>query len=157
MTWTSRKCPFLDGRPPSWVVTAYALVLIMVLAQPVASLAWSGGAHATIEQATLHKEAIKHAHYAHHGGLHQHEHQPGYGAGKTDAEFSRTVLGPVFSDAISTGPVHDLLQATLPIPTDAVTPDASPSHASLTEVIVCQHSPLVPHRPPVYLLTFLIL
>ena len=81
MTWTPHKCLFFDGRL-LWVGAAYALVLIVVLAQPAASLAWLGGAHATIEQATLHEEATEHGHYRHHGALKHHEHRPSGGAVK---------------------------------------------------------------------------
>jgi hypothetical protein len=75
MSWTSQKYLFFGGHL-LWVVAAYALVLIVVLAQPVASLAWLGGAHATIEQVILHEEAIEHGHYHHHGALQHHEHRP---------------------------------------------------------------------------------
>ncbi len=46
---------------------AYALALFVVVAQPVASLAWLGGAHATPEQAALHEEAVEAGHTHHHG------------------------------------------------------------------------------------------
>src|SRR3712207_7268133 len=49
---------FFDGRRLLRGAMAHALMLIVVLAQPVASLAWLGGVHATIEQATLHEEAV---------------------------------------------------------------------------------------------------
>jgi hypothetical protein len=150
MTWTSHKCPFFDGRP-LWVVTAHALVLIVVVAQPVASLAWLGGAHATIEQATLHEEATEHGHYHHHSPPQHHEYQPGGGAGKTDTRFSRTAFEPVFaSAATNAGPFQDLLQATLTMPRDARPPDIPPRCASLSEIVLCQHSPPVPHRPPIF-------
>ena len=75
MTWTSHtRLPF-DGRP-LWVVAAQALlVLIVALAQLVALLAWLGGAHATMEQITLHEEAVERGHYHHHGALQHYEHQ----------------------------------------------------------------------------------
>ena len=151
MTWTSHKCQCFDGRL-LWVVAAYVLVLIVVLAQPVASLAWLGGAHATIEQATLHEEAVEHAHYRHHGALQHHEHRPSGGADKeTDTQFSRTALGPVYASAATyTGPLQDLLQAMLTIPPDAPVLDKPPRYASLAEVVLCQHSPPVPHRPPIF-------
>jgi hypothetical protein len=151
VTWTSHKCQCFDGRL-LWVVAAYVLVLIVVLAQPVASLAWLGGAHATIEQATLHEEAVEHAHYHHHGALQHHEHRPSGGADKeTDTQFSRTALGPVYASAATyTGPFQDLLQAMLTIPPDAPVLDKPPRCASLAEVVLCQHSPPVPHRPPIF-------
>jgi hypothetical protein len=150
MSWTSQKYLFFGGHL-LWVVAAYALVLIVVLAQPVASLAWLGGAHATIEQVTLHEEAIEHGHYHHHGALQHHEHRPSGGAGKTDTQFSSTALGPVYaSAAFYTGPFHDLLQATLTMPPGAPSPDNLPRCASLAEAVLCQHSPPVPHRPPIF-------
>jgi hypothetical protein len=151
VTWTSHKCQFFDGRLLR-VVAACALVLIVVLAQPVASLAWLGGAHATIEQATLHEEAVEHAHYHHHGALQHHEHRPSGGADKkTDTQFSRTALGPVYASAATyTGPFQDLLQAMLTISPDAPVLDKPPRCASLAEVVLCQHSPPVPHRPPIF-------
>jgi hypothetical protein len=134
-----------------WVVTAYALVLVVVLAQPVASLAWLGGVHATIEQASLHEEATKHGHYHHHGTPQHHDHQPGSGAGKTDVQVSRTALGLVYaSAAIYSGPFHDLLQAALTTPPDAPSPDSPPRCTSLAEVVLYQYSPPVPHRPPIF-------
>jgi hypothetical protein len=132
-------------------VTAYALVLVVVLAQPVASLAWLGGAHATIEQASLHEEAIEHGLYHHHGAPQHHDHQPSSGAGKADAQFSRTALGPVYaSAALYTGPFNDLLQAALTMPPDVPSLDNPPRCVSLAEVVLCQHSPPVPHRPPIF-------
>jgi hypothetical protein len=150
MTWTSTKCFFFDGRL-LWVVAAYALVLSVVLAQSVASLAWLGGAHATIEQAILHEEALEDGHYHHHGALRQHEQQPNGGAGKADTQLSRTALEPVFASATAhAGPFQDLLQATLTIPPDAPSPDYPPRCASLAKVVLSQHSPPVPHRPPIF-------
>jgi hypothetical protein len=133
-------------------VAACALVLIVVLAQPVASLAWLGGAHATIEQAALHEEAVEHAHYHHHGALQHHEHRPSDGADKkADTQFSRTALGPVYASAATyVGPFQELLQAMLTIPPDAPSPDNPPRYASLAEVSIYQHSPPVPHRPPIF-------
>ncbi len=150
MTRVSHKCHFFDGRL-LWVVAAYALGVIVILAQPVGFLAWLGGAHATIEQATLHEEAVEQGHYYHHVALQHHEHRPSGGAGNTDTQFSRTVLGPVYaSAAIYTGPFHDLLHATLTMPPGAPSPDNLPRCASLAEVVLCQHSPPVPHRPPIF-------
>jgi hypothetical protein len=156
MAWTSPKRLFFDGRLLC-VAAAHALMLIVVLAQPGALLAWLGGAHATIEQAALHEEAVEHGHYHHHGALRHHEHQPSGGAGKTDARFSRIALGPVFASAATyAGPLQDLLQATLTMSPNASPPDNLPRCTSLAEVVLCQHSPPVPHRPPIFLLNFTI-
>ena len=148
MTWTFQKCPFFDGQL-RWVVAAYALVLIVVFAQPVASFAWLGGVHATIEQATLHEEATEHGHYHHHGALQHHEHRPSDGADKTNTQFSRIVLGPVFASAAAyAGPFQELLQATLTTPPGSPSPGNLPRCTSLAEVVLCQHSPPAPHSPP---------
>jgi hypothetical protein len=150
MTWPTHKCPFVDGRL-LWVVAAYALVPIVILTQPVASLAWLGGAHATIEQATIHEVATEQGHYHHHGALQHHEHRPSGGAGKTYAQSSLRVLEPIYASAVThLGPFQDLLQATLTIPSDAPSPDNPPRCAPLAEVVHCQHSPPVPHRPPIF-------
>ena len=150
MTRTPHKVHFFGSRLLG-VVAAYALVLIVVFAQPVASLAWLGGVHATIEQASLHEAATEHEHYHHHGAPQHHDHQPDSGAGKTDVQFSRTALGLVYSSAaIYTGPFNDLLQAALTTPPDAPSPDNPPRCVSLAEVVLCQHSPPVPHRPPIF-------
>jgi hypothetical protein len=150
VTWTSHKCHFFDGRL-LWVGAAHALVLIVVLAQPVALLAWLGGAHATIEQAALHEEAVEHGYYHHHGALQHHEHQPSGGAIKTDAQFSRTTLGAVFASAATyAGPFQDLLQATLTMPPGPTSPEKLSRCASLADMVFCQHFPPVPHRPPIY-------
>jgi hypothetical protein len=150
MTWPFHKCLFFDGRP-LWVAAAYTLVLILILAQPVASLAWLGGAHATIEQAILHEVATEHGHYHHHGASQHHEHRQSGGAGKTVLRFSQTVLGPVYASAAThSGPFQDLLQATLTIPPDAPSPDDPLRCAPLAQVVLCQHSPPVPHRPPIF-------
>ena len=145
MAWTSHRGLFFNGRLLS-VVAAYALVLIVVLAQPVASLAWLGGGHATIEQSILHEEAIEYGYYYHHGALQHQEHRPSGGA-----QLSATALGPVYASAVTyAGFFQDLLQATLSTPPDAPSPDNLPRCASLAKVVLCQHSPPVPHRPPIF-------
>jgi len=150
MIWPSHKRHFFDG-PLLWVVTAHALMLIVVLAQPIASFAWLGGAHATFEQAALHEEAVEHGNYHHHGALQHHENQPTGGSGKADAQFSLTVPGPVFASAATyAGPFQDLFQASLIRPPDAPSPENPPRCASLAQAVLCQHSPPVPHRPPIF-------
>jgi hypothetical protein len=151
MPWTFPKHLFFNGRLLLWGVVVHALMLIVVLAQPVASLAWLGGAHATIEQAILHHEAVEHAHYYHHGAPQHHEHQASGAAGKPDTRFSPTAPGPVFASAATyAGPFQDLLQASLIVSPDAPSPNILSRCASLAEVVICQHSPPVPHRPPSY-------
>jgi hypothetical protein len=151
MTWTSHKRLPFDGRL-LWVVAAQALlVLIVALAQLVALLAWLGGAHATMEQITLHEEAVERGHYHHHGALQHYEHQPSGSTGKMDTQYSQTALGPIFAPAATyVGPFQELLQATLTMPPDAPSPDNPLRHTSLAEFALCQHTPPVPHRPPIF-------
>lgn len=133
----------------SWAVTAHAMALGLILAGPVASLAWLGGAHATIEQVALHEEAVEHAHYHHHGALDHDEPEPG-GAGELEFQVSRAVFGPVFAAAAaSMGPFNDLLQATLSTLEDASSSDKARRGTSAAEAVFSQHIPQIPHRPPV--------
>lgn len=151
MPWSFPNLLFFDGRLPLGVAVAHALMLIVVLAQPVASLAWLGGVHATIEQAILHDEAVEHGHYYHHGVPQHHEHRASGGAGKPDTRFSPPAPGPVFTSAAAfAGPFQDLLQASLTVLPDAPSPNILSRCASLAEVVICQHSPPVPHRPPIF-------
>ena len=146
---TSHKRHFFEARL-LWVLATLALALIVILAQPVASLAWLGGAHATFEQAALHEEAVEHEHYHHHRAPQHHGHRPSDGPGKTDIQFSRTVPGPVFAFAATyVGPFQDLLQASLTLPPAAPSPENSPRCALIAEALRCQHSPPVPQMPPI--------
>ncbi len=136
---------------------AYVLALFVVVAQPVASLAWLGGAHATPEQAALHEEAVEAGHTHHHGEPGHHAHEPLRGDGGTDAHFPRPALGQDFaSAALHAGPFQDLLQtllqAMLVVPPDVPSPGGAPRGVSLAEDFLSQHSPPVPHRPPILLL-----
>jgi hypothetical protein len=151
MPWSFPNLLFFDGRLLLRGAVAQALMLIVVLAQPVASLAWLGGVHATIEQATLHEEAVEHGHHDHHGVLQHHEHLPSGSTNKTDSQFSGAALGPIYATAATySGPLHELLQATLTMPPDSPSPDSPPLRASLAQAIPSQHSPPVPHRPPIF-------
>jgi hypothetical protein len=128
----------------------------MVLAQPIASFAWLGGAHATLEQAALHQAAIEHGDYHHHGTLEHHGHQPQHKDDKTDVHFSRSILGPEFPSAAPyAGSFKDLLQTllqvTLTVPPGVLSPDDPPRTAPLAEDVPSQHLPTVPHRPPIFL------
>ena len=92
-------------------MAAHVLALFVVISQPVASVAWLGGMHATLEQAALHQAAVEHGHYHHHGALEHHEHQPQHSDGKTDVHVSRSILGPEFASAVPyAGSFQDLLQ-----------------------------------------------
>jgi hypothetical protein len=144
-----------DARPLG-AVAAYVLALFFVVSQPVASLAWLGGMHATLDQAALHQAAIAHGHNHHHGALEHHEHQPEYRDEKTDVHFSRSILGSDFASAAPyAGPFQDLLQtlfqAMLAVLADTPSPDAQPHHTSPAKELPSQHSPSVPHRPPILL------
>ena len=154
LAWPSHKFQLSYARP-LWAASAHVLALIVVLAQPVSSLAWLGGAHATPQQAALHEASVEHGDYHHHGALGHHEHQPAERDDKTDVRFSRATLGPeVAYVAPYAGSFQDLLQtllqAMLAVLPDAPSPGEEPRHASLTEAVPSQHSPSVPHRPPIF-------
>ena len=136
---------------------AYVLALFVVVAQPVASLAWLGGAHATPEQAALHEAAVEHGHTRHHGASGHHAHETPRRDDETDARFPPSTLGSEFASAAPhAGPLQDLLQtllqAMLVVPPDAPSPGEAPLGVSSAEDLPSQHSPSVPHRPPVSLL-----
>ena len=156
LAWPLHKRIF-DARPV-WVVAAHALALFGVLAQPLASIAWLGGTHATLEQAVLHEAAVELGHYHHHGasgGLPgHHEHQPGNRDGETDARLAPQVTaGPEFIPAAPhAASFQDLLQAALTVVPKAPTPDGLPRYAPPAGVAPSEHSPPVPHRPPILLL-----
>lgn len=146
------------GAPQLGAMAACVLALFVAVAQPVASLAWLGGAHATLEQAALHEEAVEHGYPHHHGGSGHHSHKPPRGDDETDAHVPRPALGQDFASAAThAGPFQDLLQtllqAMLVAPPDAPSPDAAPDGPSLADGLTSQHSPPVPHRPPILLLT----
>jgi hypothetical protein len=137
-------------------MAAHLLALLVVVSQPIASLAWLGGMHATLEQATLHEAAVEHGHNHHHGTLTHHEHQPMHTEDKTDVHFSRSILGPQFASAAPyAGTFQDLLQtifqAMLVVLADTPSPGDPSRGASLAEDLPSQHSPPVPHRPPILL------
>jgi hypothetical protein len=134
-------------------VTAHLLALFIVAAQPVASLGWLGGMHATLDQAALHQAAVAHGHNHHHGAL---EHQPGHTDDTTDVHFSRSILGQEFASAAPyAGTFQDLLQtlfqATLAALADTPSAGEQSRHAAPAEDVSSQHSPSVPHRPPILL------
>jgi hypothetical protein len=143
-------------------MAAHVLALVVVVSQPVASLAWLGGMHATLEQAALHQAAVEDGHNHHHGALEHHEHQPRHRDDKTDVHFSRSILGSDFASAAPyAGTFQDLLltifQATLAVLAETPSPGAQPRHGSPAKDLPSQHSPSVPHRPPILLpLTFTI-
>lgn len=153
---------FVDARPLA-AVSAHVLALFVVFAQPVASLAWLGGAHATLEQAAVHQAAVEQGHdHHHHGALVQHEqHRP---ADRNEAEihFPRSTPGlEIASAAPYSGPSQDLLQTLLQamfaVLPEVPSPGEGSRHASPMEDLSSQHSPLVPHRPPILLLPTLAL
>jgi len=145
------------GAPQLGAVAACVLALFVAVAQPVASLAWLGGAHATLEQAALHEEAVEHGYTHHHGVSGHHAYDPPQGDAETSARYRVSALGQDFASAAThAGPFQDLLQtllqAMLVAPPDAPSPDAAPNGSSLAEGLTSQHSPPVPHRPPSLLL-----
>ncbi|HEX2742125.1 MAG TPA: hypothetical protein VHM69_16915 [Rubrobacter sp.] len=133
-----------------WAAAAHVLALTVILAQPVASLAWLGGTHATPEQAALHEAAVEHGHYYHHGAPRHDVHYPG--DGKTDTQFSQVKAGPEFTTAAShAAPFQDLLRATLAGAPKAPMPDDLLRYAPPAGGAPSQYSPPVPHRPPILL------
>src|SRR4028119_1697025 len=83
--------PFFGARRLG-AAAAYALALFVVVAQPVASLAWLGGAHATLGQAALHEEAVEHGYTHHHGESAHHAHNPPQGDAETSARYPVSAL-----------------------------------------------------------------
>ena len=113
--------------------TAHVLALMVVLAQPVASLVWLDGVHATLEQAALHEAAAR--------------------DGKTDSRLSQVTAGPEFAPAVPHAEsFQNLLHGALTVAPKAPMPDGPPRYAPLAGVVPSQHSPPVPHRPPILLL-----
>jgi hypothetical protein len=157
LAWPTHKLLPFDTQPLR-VASAQVLALIVVLAQPVASLAWLGGTHVTLEQTALHEAAIDLGDYRHHGapaGLPgHHEHQPGDRDGETDTRLAPQVTaGPEFIPAAPhAASFQDLLQAALTVVPKAPMPDAPPRYATPAGVVPSQHSPPVPQRPPILLL-----
>jgi hypothetical protein len=155
LAWPFHMHLFSHARPRG-AMAAHVLALFVVVSQPVASLAWLGGMHATLEQAALHEAAVAHGHNHHHGALEHHEHQPMHRDDNTDVHFSRSTLGPEFASAAPyTGPFQDLLQtlfqAMLAVLADTPSPGEQPRQASPAKDLPSQHSPSVPHRPPILL------
>ncbi len=141
-----------------WAATACAFALAVILAQPVASLSWLAGAHATLEQAALHEEALAHGYADHHDG---HEsalagggHRAGpanCGACEADAHLRPDPPGgPVFGPAPApAGPFQDVLHGTLPGSPEEARPDGARRLALPADLPPPQNFPAVPHRPPV--------
>jgi hypothetical protein len=145
-----------DARPLG-AAAAYVLALLVVVSQPVASLAWLGGMHATLEQAALHEAAVAHGHNYHHGASEHYEHQSMHKDDTADLHVSRSILGPEYASASPyAGTFQDLLQtlfqAMLVVLADTPSPGDPSRGASLAEDLPSQHSPSVPHRPPILLL-----
>jgi len=154
--WPFHIRPLLGARRLRTAV-AYALALFVVVAQPVAFLAWLGGAHATPEQAALHEAAVGYGYTHHHGESGHHTNENPRRDDETDAHFPPSTLGSEFASAAPhAGPFQDLLQtllqAMLVVPPDAPSPGEAPRTALLVEDLPSQHSPPVPHRPPIPLL-----
>lgn len=137
-----------------WAVAALVLAHFVVAAQPTASLAWLGGSHVTLEQAALHEAAVERGHVHHHGVAGHHEHPSAQENDRADDRSYRATLGPEFASAAPhAGLAQDLFQ-TLPRATLEAPPDVPPSgdrprRLAPAEDVPSQHSPTVPHRPPI--------
>ena len=156
LAWSFHIRPLFGARQLG-TATACVLALFVVVAQPVASLAWLGGAHATPGQAALHEEAVEAGLPHHHGESGHHAQEPPRGDGETDAHVPRPALGQDFASAAPhSGPFQDLLQALsqgmLAMAPNTPSPGDPAGGASLAEDLPSQHSPPVPHRPPILLL-----
>ena len=148
---------FLDARRLG-AATACALALAVILAQPVASLTWLAGAHATLEQVALHEEALAHGHADHHHG-HASAHAYGghragpanCGACEVDAHLRPDLPGgPVFGPAPApVGPFQDVLHGALSGSPEGSPPDGARRLAMPADLPPPQNFPAVPHRPPV--------
>ncbi len=144
---------FFSNARPLGAVAAPVLALIVVLAQPVASLAWLGGTHATPEQAALHEAAVEYGEYHHHGAPGHHAHEPAARDGKTDSRLSQVTAGPEFAPAMPhASSFQNLLHGSLIVVPKASMPDGPPRYAPPAWGVPSQHSPPVPHRPPILLL-----
>jgi hypothetical protein len=118
-----------------------ALALAVALAQLVASWAWAAGAHVTIEQVTLHEEAVAYGHVDHHVG-----HAHGYG----DHHASPEVLGPVFGSGPDlAGPYQDVLHGALVRRPDLLSRGGEYRLDPHNGLSPAQNYPPVPHRPPI--------
>ena len=152
LAWSFHIHPLFGARQLGTVAVC-VLALFLIVAQPVASLAWLGGAHATPEQAALHDEAVE-AGLPHHGESGPYAHESPRGDDETDAHVPRPALGQDFASAAPhAGPFQDLLQTLsqgmLAMAPDTPSPGDPSDGASLAEDLPSQHSPLVPHRPPI--------
>ena len=148
---------FLDVRRLG-AATVCALALAVILAQPVASLSWLAGAHATLEQVALHEEAFAHGQTDHHDGYasaHAYgAHRVGpanCGACEADAHLRPDLPGgPVFGPAPApAGPSQDVLHGALSGSPEETRPDGARRLAVPVALPPPQNFPAVPHRPPI--------
>ena len=135
---------FLGGRP--WGTAAVcALALAVTLAQLVASWAWASGAHVTVEQVTLHEEAVAHGHGYHHGSL-----AHGHGYHHVSYQASPETLGPVFAPASDhSGLYQDVLHGALVGRPDLLARAGGHRLDPRDGLSLIEHFPPVPHRPPI--------
>ena len=132
------------GDRPWGAATLHGLAVAVALAQLVASWAWTAGAHVTVEQVTLHEEAVAHGHADHHGG-HTHAHSHGHGD-----HASPEALGPVFAPADDlAGPYQDVLHGALVRRPDLFSRAGGHRLDPLDPFSLAQIFPPVPHRPPI--------
>lgn len=127
-------------------VPACLLALALILAQPASCLAWLDGAHATLEQAVLHAEALDSGDHHHHGGSRRGAEVASKGTTAVYLDASTPEVGP--TAAFAELP-PDLLKGTLlPAPGFPGGRDAS-LLVFTAPALEGQHSPPVPHRPPI--------
>ena len=121
------------------------LALAMILAQPLASLAWLAGAHATPAQVVFHEEALAHGHADHH-----HVDPAHCGACEASVHFNLDVAGgPAFGPAPSSiAPLQAVLYGVLAGSLDEPSPGGAWRLAPPADLPPPQNFPSVPHRPP---------
>jgi hypothetical protein len=128
------------------------LALALGLAQPISTVAWFEGAHATLEQAALHEKAMEQ------GDLHHHGHDletslSRYPANAETLDARNAELGPgdpSFEPLyfVLCGSPDFLKAATIERPAVRAVGEARPVVSPQT-VLERQHFPPVPQRPPI--------
>ena len=124
-----------------------ALALLLALAAPGSALAWTHGAHATLEHVVAHEHALELGATDHHGEGHAHESDPCATAG--DALVTLAPPGPAVAPASASPKApSDLVQCA---PRRGDSSGAAPSRDGRTapaSLSAPQQYPAPDHRPP---------
>lgn len=127
-----------------------ALAVVVALAVPGASVAWSHGSHATPEQAALHEHAVAHGHDDHHGN-----HRDAVGGSETNLCAALTGalgLSPaavLYAGSATARALLDSLQSDGCGPPALAFPDRAPPWRVLTPPGSGQIDPAPLLRPPI--------